>query len=116
MRDFFEKVIHFFAPSKCVPHFYINNEADLICSCCGRKFGFVYGWDPVRVFVFEKYIRHKKAIEKYVRLHAQKPDEFGYNVRKNANILDGMIDKAAHFLDDNMIGEDECNTEEGANI
>ena len=106
MREFFEKVIHFFAPSKCIPHFYVNSEADLVCRCCGRKFGFVYGWNPTKVFVYEKYIRHKKEIERFVKLHAQAPDTFEYNVNCNADILFGMIERASHYLDDNMIGED----------
>ena len=106
MREFFEKVIHFFMPSKCIAYLYINNEADLVCSCCGRKIGFVYGWEPAKVFIFEKYIKLKRVIVCFMNLHAERPKDFDENIQANADVMSSMIEKASHFLDDNMITQE----------
>ena len=66
------KLLHFFRPRSCLKYLRINGDADVVCCKCGRVFGFTYCVDPVRVFVFDRYIRFRPEISRFVR-HAQKP-------------------------------------------
>lgn len=112
MNELAERIKHLFSPSACTEHLYINNDADLICRVCGRKFGFVYGWEPAKVFVFEQYIRMKRPIVKFVNSNAVKPEQFEKNVEANAMTLSMMLDNAAHYLDNNMFTAENNEPEE----
>ena len=101
MNNLATRIKHMLAPSVCADHIYINNDADIICRVCGRKFGFVYGWEPTKVFIFEQYINMKRPIMKFVN-SAVKPETFESNVKANEMTLSIMLDNAAHYLDNNM--------------
>ena len=67
------KLLHFIWPRSCLKYLRINGDADVVCDRCGRVFGFTYCFDPIRVFVFDRYIRFKPEISRFVRHSARKP-------------------------------------------
>lgn len=93
------KLLHFFRPRSCLKYLRINGDAEVVCCRCGRVFGFTYCVDPVRVFVFDRFIRFKPEISRFVR-HAQKP----ISVEERADIYrEAMMDTFEY----NMISADE---------
>lgn len=87
------KFTHLLRPKSCMKHLRINGDAEIVCSKCGREFGFTYQFNPIRAFVYYRYNKYKPEIARFVR-HAAKPP----SVEDWAEIYSGILEKASDKL------------------
>lgn len=103
---------HLLNPSACMKHLRITGEADIECDVCGRRFGFTYCMDPIRAFVYQKYIKYRPEISYFVRNEAVQPPTVDEWAEFHREFIDELHAGLMSAFDENVIESDEGETDE----
>lgn len=86
-----KKLLHFIRPRSCINYLRINSEAEIVCDVCGRAFGFTYDLDPIRAFIYHRYLKFKPEIVRFVH-HAETPPTLEDWVSARHKIMDRVLE------------------------
>lgn len=100
-------ITHMLSPRSCLNHLRITGEADIQCDVCGRRFGFTYSTNPIRAFIYQKYIRFRPEITRFIRDEADDPPGIDEWVEFNSNFLSEIREGLMSVFDENIISEDD---------
>ena len=102
---------HYLWLRKCIDSMDVDEKGDVYCAECGRKIGFVYCVDPLKVFIYQRYVRHRSEITgKLLRLMRCSDifSKIDHNfLESNDATIKNTIDYLVDAFDENMICVDD---------